>query len=386
MRNKILLAAIIFCFVGINLLYAGGKYTADAIQEKYLSAREHFRKGEYEAAIKGFEEVVKMDPHYRVASEYLKTANEKLKAKAQKESAASQVKEARESDAKKRQVHKETNLAKVREGWQKWLDKEKEKSRVRGEKKKENARIKREKEIASYYGLDELEHLTKKVKDMMAKAEEKIVLEENKEKERLARIESFPSPKRERSLADIYMGRAEAAYKDGNYEEAVKEWEKAGAADPGEDKAAKHIEQVRAMVEKNKQAEFGKARKESAAEAADAVAKYCYRGKYLYRHRDYKGSVEEYQKVLAIDPDNKEAKNVISKVQQKFIKKNLREKGIYDKQVEKISKLLGKGNAYLAENKFEKARKYALKALEIDPDNVFARQLLENAEKGLGKK
>lgn len=383
MKTKRLISLVfIFSFIALNILYAGGRDAATPINEKYLSARELFRKGEYEAAIKGFEEVIKMDPNYKVASEYLKMANERLQAKAER----AKMKEILDANTAEREQHTKTNYAKMKEALQRWQDKEKEKDRIRQEKNKEMARIKRERELADYYGLNQLEEISKKTKEMIAKAEEKMALEENKEKSKLAMVESLSSPKKERALANIYIARGEAAYKDGNYDDAVKEWGKVLAVDSNNREAAGRIEHVRLMIEKNKQAELGKARQEAIAEARDAVNKYCDRGKYLYSHKDYKGSIEEFQKALAIDPNNKEVKDEISKARQNLTKKNIKEKAIYDERAKDISKLVAKGTAYMKENKFEKAKKYALEALEIDPNSGFAKRLLENAENALRKK
>ncbi len=378
MKVRIIALILAFSFLGTGVLLAGGGEKASLIEKKYLSGRQYFREGNYAAAIKQFEEVIKIDPNYKVAAEYLKMAEARILAKSKKGALLSKRLEGLGEVAKEKEAAKaerESSITRMKGRWQTYLANEREKKRIKEEKKKELARLKREKELAHYYGIDELENISQKTQAMIAKAEEKKALQEKKEQGKWGKIESLPSSQKDKAMARIYMARAEAAYRDGNYDEAIKEWEKVSAADPSNSAAGKRIESVRQMIERNKGLELEKARQESIAEARAAFDKYCLRAGYLCARKDYKGSIGEFQKALAIDPNCKEARNGLLKAEKGLSAKNL-----------KISKIVSKGNKYLWKNKFVKAKKLALEALEIDPDSSEAKALLENADRGLAQK
>lgn len=386
-RTLMVLFFILY-LVGGNFILANGG-DKSLIEEKYRAAREYFRQGDYEAAVKGFEEVVKMDPDYKVASDYLRVSRVKLLAKSKKAIALQERKEGLKKVEERREekrIKSESDFLKIREAWRRWLAKEREKKKLREEKKKEAARLKREKELASYYGIDELQKISRKAQEMIEKAEERMTLQEKREKEMWARIEALPSPKKEEAMVKIYMARAEAAYKEGNYDEAIKEWEKASAVDPSNPLPQRRIENVKQMIERNRQMELEKARRESIAQAKEAVNKYCERGALLYRHKDYKGSIEEYRKALAIDPNSKSAQKGLLNAERALRAGELKKEKELQKKAREISKLVNKGNRYLLERKFLKAKQYALKALRLDADSALAKTLLEKAEAGLTQK
>jgi len=391
--RKIIVVIFCLCFLVDAVVLAGGKEEKSIIQRKYLSGRTYFREGNYKLAVKQFETVVKMDPDYKVAAEYLKAAKAKLRAKSQKEAAIKKQKKGIEKAIKGKAERRLKSEKKVKAGWRRWLAKEEEKKRIKEEKKKikrekkkEKAQLKRKKEIAHYYGLDKLEKVSQNAQDMITKAEKKKALQEAKESKVWAKAATFPSPKKEKAMARIYMARGSAAYKEGDYDKAIKEWEKVTALDPNNRAAQKRIQKVRQMIEKNRGVELEKVRREGIADAKVAVKKYSKRGKYLCQRKDYKGSIEEFQKVLAIDPGCKIAQEGILKAQKQLRAKEFKEAKVRRKIAVKVSKLVNKGKKYFLEKKYGKAKALALKALKLDPSSSAAKQLLESTERLLTQK
>ena len=380
--RKVIGLIFVLCFLGEAVLLAGGKEEGAIIQQKYLSGRTYFREGNYKLAVRQFETVVKMDPDYKVAAEYLKAAKAKLLAETGKEAAIKKQKEGVEKAIKGKAGRRLQSERNVKAAWQRWLANQEEKRKVKQEKKKvkqekkrANAMLKREKELAHHYGLDGMEKISQNAQGMIARAEEKKALQDTKESKKWAKAAKLPSPKKEKVMAGIYMARGNAAYKDGDYDTAIKEWEKVTSLTPANSAAQKRIQKVRRIIEENKQAELEKVRREGIADAKEAVKKYSKRGKYLYRRKDYKGSVEEFQKVLAIDPGCKAASKGLIKAQRQLKKTPL-----------KVSNLVDKGKKYFLEKKYVKAKTLALKALKLDPDSASAKKLLEVAEQGLSQK
>ena len=386
MKVKIIVLVFVMCFPASPALFAGGKEDAGIIQKKYLSGRTYFREGNYELAIKQFEAVVQMDPGYKVAAQYLEASKARFLKTSKKEASLQRIKKIL---AKVRQEQAEgpvRRYAEMKESRAKCLAEKKEKERIEREERKKQAILKREKEAARYYGLDEWEKVSQNARRMIARAEGKKTSKEGKESKKWDKITSLPSPKKEKAMSRIYMARGGAAYREGNYDTAIKEWEKASALDPANRTAQKRIDKVRQMVEKDKQAELEKARIDSAAQAKAAVKKYSARGKYLYRHKDYKGSVEEFRKALAIDPASKEAKKGLLKADRQLRSKEIKREKARRDIIDKTSKIVSKGNRYLVEKKFLKAKNCAVKALGFNPDSGAAKRLLEDAEKGLIRK
>lgn len=391
MKHKLAILGLIMVLslVGEGLLLAGGVESRKLIETKYLAGRTYFRSGDYAAAIKAFEDVVKIDPNYKVAGEYLKVAKEKAVVKSEEISALQKRTEGLKEVIRKKEENaaaRESDVARMKEGWSKWLAKEEAKKKARQEKNKELARLKREKELAHYYQLDELERISQGAQQMIGKAEKVKSLKEKEENQLWAKLEKLPFPQKEKAMARVYMAKGEAAYQEGNYDEAVKEWEKVNSVDPANTVAKKRIEQVRQMIEKNKEVELTKARLDSLAQARETVRNYCARGKFLYSRGDYKGSRDEFQKVLAIDPNSKPAKEGIVKAEKVIKAKEIKEAKGRRKIAYKTAGLVSKGNRYLAEKKYSKAKDLALKALEIDPESPEARELLRKAREGLGQK
>ena len=392
MKHKLAILGLIIMvlsLVGEGRVLAGGVESQKLIETKYLAGKTYFRNGDYKAAVKEFEEVIKLDPNYKVAQEYLKVAKEKAVAESEEISALQKRTEGLKEVIQKR----EESVAAREEGWRKWLAREEEKKKARQEKKKaaqeknkELARLKREKELAHYYQLDELEKISQESQQMIAKAEKVKSLKEKEENQMWAKLEKLPSPKKEKAMARVYMAKAEAAYQEGNYDEAIKEWEKVNSVDPANTKARQSIEQVRRMIEKNKEAELNKAKSDSLAQASEAIRNYCKRGKFLYSRGDYKGSREEFQKALAIDPNSKPAQKGIVKAEKVIKAKELKEAKGRQRIAYKIAGLVNKGNRYIEGKKYSKARDLALKALEIDPNSPEAGELLRKAREGLGQK
>ena len=384
--RKIIVLIFALCFLGEAVLLAGGKEEEAIIQRKYLSGRTYFREGNYKLAVRQFETVVKMDPDYKVAAEYLKAAKAKLLAGTEKEAAIKKQKEGIEKAIKGRAERRLQSEKNVKAAWQRWLAKQEEKKRVKREKKRANAILKREKELAHHYGLDKLDKISRNAQGMIARAEKKKALQDVKESKKWAKAAKFPSPKKEKVMAGIYVARGNAAYKDGDYDTAIKEWEKVTALDPTNRAAQKRIQKLRRIIGENKQAELEKMRREGISDAKEAVKKYCKRGKYLYGCKDYKGSIEEFQKVLAIAPGYKAARVGILKAQRHLRAKELKEKKARQKIAHEVSKLVNKGKKYFVEKKFFKAKQFALKALKLDPDSGAAKNLLKVAEKELIQK
>ena len=86
-----------------------------------------------------------------------------------------------------------------------------------------------------------------------------------------------------------------------------------------------------------------------------------------YDKKDYGKALGAYREVLNLEPDNKEAKKGVEKVREK-ISEQL--KAHYDKGLE-----------YFNKEKLKEAIDELKKALELDPEYILAKQLLEQAEK-----
>lgn len=381
-RIKIIALGLILALslLGKELLLAN---EGSSIEDRYQAGEKYFHSGDYEAAIKEFEEVVRIDPNYEIADDYLWVAKDRLLAKTKKALAIQERKKRFEKIAKKkeeRKVERGSNFAREKGSWRKWLANEREKKRIQKEKKKELARLKKEKAVDHYYGIDALEKISQNAQGMIATAEKKKVLQEKREEEKWAEIENLPSPQKEKAMAMIYMTRANVAYGNGNYDEALKEWEKAGALDPTNPAPKQCIERLRQMIEDNKKTQLETARQKSIDQTKEAVKKYCRRGEYLYRDKDYKGSIEEFQKALAINPNSKVAQAGILEVKKAIKKENIKEEKKRQKRSQQVSKLVSKGNKYFRENKFVKAKQFALKALKLDSNSTPALELLKKAK------
>jgi hypothetical protein len=115
---------------------AGGMEEAQDIQKRYLSGKRHFQSGNYEFAVKQFEQVVDMDPDYKMVAQYLKKARARLLAKSKKEAAMQEKREMLKRVAKEKQERKLKSEEETKDAWQRWLANEREKKRIKEAKRK----------------------------------------------------------------------------------------------------------------------------------------------------------------------------------------------------------------------------------------------------------
>lgn len=141
--------------------------------------------------------------------------------------------------------------------------------------------------------------------------------------------------------AETYLKEGISLYREGDYDAAIKKWNKALAKDPTNEKAKRYIEralkkqaelspQKTASVKKeftpqnrpqpkeiSQSIEEEKPKKDFKKEAKELLEQ----GKKLYRQEDYVEAIKKWEKVVQLDPMNLAAKRYIKRAKEKLDKK-----------------------------------------------------------------
>ena len=222
-----------------------------------------------------------------------------------------------------------------------------------------------------------------------------------------------------------YLSKAQDYLERDKYERARSYTEKALQVDAGSeaarlvltriDNAEKayqaELERLRQEMEAQRQAEEEAKRKAEEARAAekraDKITAYLNKSQDYVTKDKYEKARSYARKALEVEPDNEAARGMLSKIDdaenayqeelekmwqemeaqkqaEEEAKRKAEEARAAEKRADKIGSHLSGAQRYLDKDNYEKARDYARRALEIDPESEPARQMLaqiDNTEK-----
>ncbi|MCX7765919.1 MAG: tetratricopeptide repeat protein, partial [Candidatus Sumerlaeia bacterium] len=177
-----------------------------------------------------------------------------------------------------------------------------------------------------------------------------------------------------------HLEKGKDLYNAGNYQEALKEFQAVLTLDKTHKKAKKYIEKTNSkIIELQKAEEAQKAKdekiKEGLARASELTVK-----------ENYSEALKEYENVLKLDKNNKEAREAREKVRQLMNAKEAKareEQKLKKMQEEiqaKLSGFLKKGETALKEGNFTRAIENYQEALKLDANNQTAREGIAKAQ------
>ena len=183
-------------------------------------------------------------------------------------------------------------------------------------------------------------------------------------------------------------------YKEGRYAEAITEWEKTIALDPGHKDVKRYMEEARAKLRKIKERgrieqerkkeklriekEKERLRTNGEKKRRDQARKHYSDGKAFHREGKYADAIREWEKVLSLDPNHRASIVGIQRAKKKL--EEVRKEAQVRVQARKHF-LLGK--QHYEESDYYKAIYEWERAVLLDPDYEEARQALNKARREL---
>ncbi len=160
--------------------------------------------------------------------------------------------------------------------------------------------------------------------------------------------------KKEARIKD-YLQKGTTFYYDGEYAQAISQWESALQLDPDNQKAKKNIQAVREKLNR----------------IQDKVVKLYSEARAAMEKKDYISAIRIYEEVLELNPLDPRANEQIGKATTAL------------ETQKKVSELLAFSEEAMKKKEFDKSLSLAEKILEIDPGNVAAQNLSSKARSAL---
>ena len=242
------------------------------------------------------------------------------------------------------------------------------------------------------------------------KAEEesrRLALEEQKRAEEVSRklteesasgvqvVEDLEKARKQVELREAYLEQsrkyAEQAFEAGD--DSPESRELLASIERSEQALEKEVERIRSIEEAQQRAEADARRRAEEAKAvqerAEKIASYLEKSETYLNKGKYDRARRYAQDAVDVDPGNQAALQMISRVdaEQRARDEELeraRREEETAKRAKEISSYLSKAQNYLEKDKYDKARSYANKALEVESDNESVHQMvadIDNAER-----
>jgi type II secretory pathway component GspD/PulD (secretin) len=229
-----------------------------------------------------------------------------------------------------------------------------------------------------------------RIKDRLATSETRIaatpspsmIIEEAKEK----------AAEETRQAIASHLEKSKASFEEAQFSTAKAEVQQVLAVDPKNKEARKLEKKIDAALEQARVAEAERQeaernRKEQEAQQA-MIANLLERGRTLQADGNFQDAIAEYEKILAIDKKNKEAKQAIAQAKDGAAAAEKEQKRAQQEaeRRERAAPLVAEGNELLQAEKFEQAIKKYKAALDIDAENAGAATQLAVAQEAIASR
>ena len=172
-------------------------------------------------------------------------------------------------------------------------------------------------------------------------------------------------------ILEGHRTRASQLEAQGRYTEAISEWNNVQALDPGNATAARAIERIRRKIEEQSQ------NLEQASRELEVVNLYD-NALQQFNQGNYEGAMSNLERLLRINPDHKEARNLYTQAKRKLTP-------LTKEEEETIRRLFLRGMQFFAKDQYAKAIEEWEKILEIDPTNESVKRNIEEAKERLSQ-
>jgi tetratricopeptide (TPR) repeat protein len=187
--------------------------------------------------------------------------------------------------------------------------------------------------------------------------------------------QSHPSTK----AFDSAYARGVTFYLDGQYNEAIQSWEAALKLEPSRSDIREYIEKAKVKKLESEVASL-KGQAKSDDERVKALAQQAY---LLYNLGETKKAIETWDKLLAIDPQNADARQAVAAARTRL---NLSDSEKAEPSDQRVLTLDAEAMAAYSEGNLEKAQERWKRALALEPNNVWIRNNLARVERELAGK
>lgn len=223
----------------------------------------------------------------------------------------------------------------------------------------------------------------------------------------LASAQQMKSSREKETQISGLLQQGQASFDAGNYDDAIAKWEEIMKMDPGnaiaqmnlasaqQMKAAAEAQAAAPAVEPAPAADETPSQEQAAApeisqrqqDASEAKIKDGISSGDLYAQvGDWPAAIQEYQKVLAIDPANTQAQEKLAEAQKALTEKENAAKKAEQEKLDKerkmaqsISALLTQGEVYFKDGAFDEAIDLWTQVLEISPNDPTAKAKIAQA-------
>jgi len=185
---------------------------------------------------------------------------------------------------------------------------------------------------------------------------------------------------KERKIATHYR-LGETYYKGARYQEALSEFKAILTLEPKHREASKYLVKTEEAIKERKEAQREVVRRKIQEKRAREIASHYGLGETYYKAEQYRDAMEEFKKILTIDPEHKGAAKYIERAQESLKRSEeerlLAEKKAKEKERErKISRHYNSGAEYYKEDDLIGASEEFKKILDLDPEHKGAKKYL----------
>jgi len=320
----------------------------EKIIKHFLKGKRYYKGSEYQKALLEFEKVLSLNPEHRGALEYRKKTQIKIAAPTK-----------RELKTRKKRIEEFYQAGKV---------------------------------LYQEESYTEAVEKFKKVLDMSpghSGAMRYVKLASKKEKEVLSRKKEV---KREKEIT-LHYELGKIFYYEGKYQEAIDEFKKVISLDPERREATKFIatihDELRRKEEEKARVQREEALKKAKAEKEKKIIVLLDSGRAFYKEEKYPEAIEEFKKVLDLDPERTEAIRYIREVRNTIGKREEARRRVQEmaqaKELE-VKRHFTLGKSYYTEGRYEKAIREFEKALALNPKHTLATEHLAKIQEALKKR
>lgn len=331
------------------------------LAQKYNRAKELYDAKKYPEARKEFYELWIIAGRYKKTLSYLEDIDKRTKEMEKKtQQAKTEPTEVAKKEAEKKMAQQAAEEAKKKDRIKKLLQ--------QGDQNLTSGKY--EKAIAAYTEALELDKENKEAVQKLEQAkiaQEQARLAQKKEEEQKLQIKN-------------HLEKGKTLYSAGNYQDALKEFQAVLTLDNTHKQARKYVEKTNCKImELQKEEEAQKAKDEKIKASLS-------RANELTGKENYKEALKEYETVLKLDKNNKEAREGREKVKQLIVAQEAKakeEQKLREIEAKKQAKLTGylkKGEAALTEGNFTRAIENYQEALRLDANNQMAKEGIEKAK------